>query len=86
MESVDSLNRDDLGTSLTQYITNASISQAWYTFKHFKHDHRYLRLISYPISVITMQYNCNYILNHMMSISQFVHLSSFFSRANAALS
>ena len=42
IESVDSINRDDPGTSLTQYITNASISQARYTFKHFKHHHCYL--------------------------------------------
>ena len=49
-----------------QYITNAGISHARYTFKYCKHHHRYLRVIAYPISVIMID-NCNYILNHVMS-------------------
>ena len=51
IESVDSISRDEPGSPLTQYITNAGISRARYTITHFKHYHRVLRLISNRISV-----------------------------------
>ena len=54
IESVDSISWDDLGTSETQYITNAGISCARYTVKHSKHHHHYLRETSYRLSIITM--------------------------------
>ena len=49
--SVDSINRDERGFPLTQYITNGGISRARYTITHFKHHHRVLRLISSRMSV-----------------------------------
>ena len=51
IESIDSISRDEPGSPLTQYITNAGISHARYTIIHFKHHHRVLRLISNRISV-----------------------------------
>ena len=51
MESVDSINRDERGFPLTQYITNGGISSARNTSTHFKHHHRVLRLISNRMSV-----------------------------------
>ena len=51
IESVDSINRDERGFPLTQYITNGGISSARNTFTHFKHNHRVLRLISNRMSV-----------------------------------
>ena len=51
IESVDSISKDERGFSLTQYITNGRISRGGYTFRHFKHHHRVLRLISYSMSV-----------------------------------
>ena len=51
IESVDSINRDERGFPLTQYITNGRISRARYTITHFKHHHRILRLISIGMSV-----------------------------------
>ena len=51
IESVDSISKDERGFPLTQYITNGRISRDGYTFTHFKHDHRVLRLISYSMSV-----------------------------------
>ena len=51
IESVDSISKDERGFPLTQYITNGRISRGGYTFTHFKHDHRVLRLISYSMSV-----------------------------------
>ena len=51
IESVDSISKDERGLPLTQYITNGRISQGGYTFTHFKHHHRVLRLISYSMSV-----------------------------------
>ena len=78
IESVDSISRDDPGTP---YITN---TLARYTFKHSKHHHRYLQVISYPVNVITTLYNCNYMLNHVMT--KIVICPSFFGRANKALS
>ena len=51
IESVDSINRDERGFPLTQYITNGGISSAMNTSTHFKHHHRVLRLISNRMSV-----------------------------------
>ena len=51
IESVDSISKDERGFPLTQYITNGRISRGRYTFTHFKHYHRVLRLISYSMSV-----------------------------------
>ena len=51
IESVDSINRDERGFPLTQYITNGGISSARNTSTHFKHNHRVLRLISNLMSV-----------------------------------
>ena len=51
IESVDSISKDERGFPLTQYITNGRISRGGYTFTHFKHHHRVLRLISYRMSV-----------------------------------
>ena len=51
IESVDSISRDERGFPLTQYITNGRISRGGYTFTHFKHHHRVLRLIAYSMSV-----------------------------------
>ena len=50
IESVDSISKDERGFPLTQYITNGRISRGGYTFTHFKHYHRVLRLISYRMS------------------------------------
>ena len=46
-----SLSKDERGFPLTQYITNGRISRGGYTFTHFKHHHRVLRLISYSMGV-----------------------------------
>ena len=51
IESVDSISKDERGFPLTQYITNGRISRGGYTFTHFKHHHRVLRLISYSMNV-----------------------------------
>ena len=51
IESVDSISKDERGFPLTQYITNGRISRDGYTFTHFKHHHRVLRLNSYNMSV-----------------------------------
>ena len=51
IESVDSISKDERGFPLTQYITNGRISRDGYTFTHFKHHHRVLRLISYSMSI-----------------------------------
>ena len=51
IESVDSISKDERGFPLTQYITNGRISRGGYTFTHFKHYHRVLRLISYSMSI-----------------------------------
>ena len=51
IESVDSISKDERGFPLTQYITNGRISRGGYTFTHFKHHHRVLRLISYRMAV-----------------------------------
>ena len=51
IESVDSMNRDERGFPLMQYITNWGISRARNTFTLFKHHHRVLRLISNSMSV-----------------------------------
>ena len=53
IESVDtdSISKDERRFPLTQYITNGRISRGGYTFTHFKHHHRVLRLISYSMSV-----------------------------------
>ena len=51
IESVDSISKDEGGFLLMQYITNGRISRGGYTFTHFKHHHRVLRLISYSMSV-----------------------------------
>ena len=51
IESVDCISKDERGFPLTQYITNGRISRGGYTFTHFKHHHRVLRLISYSMSV-----------------------------------
>ena len=51
IESVDSISKDERGFPLTQYITNGRIFRGGYTFTHFKHHHRVLRLISYSMSV-----------------------------------
>ena len=45
------ISKDERGFPLTQYITNGRISRGGYTFTHFKHHHRVLRLISYSMSV-----------------------------------
>ena len=47
IESVDSISKDERSFPLTQYITNGRISRGGYTFTHFKHHRRVLRLISY---------------------------------------
>ena len=46
IESVDSINRDERGFPLTQYITNWGISRARNIITHFKYDHLVLQLIS----------------------------------------
>ena len=51
IESVDSISKDERGFPLMQYIANGRISRGGYTFTHFKHHHRVLRLISYSMSV-----------------------------------
>ena len=51
IESVDSINTDERGFPLTQYITNGGISRIRYTITHFKHHHRVLRQISNKMSV-----------------------------------
>ena len=51
IESVDSINRDERGFPLTQYITNWGISRARNTITRFKHYHCVLRLISNRMSV-----------------------------------
>ena len=51
IESVDSINRDDRGFPLTQYITNGGISRSRNTITHFKHHHRALWRISNRMSV-----------------------------------
>ena len=51
IESVDSISKYERGFPLTQYITNGRISRGGYTFTHFKHHHRVLRLISYRMGV-----------------------------------
>ena len=51
IESVDSISKDERGFPLTQYITNGRISRDGYTFTHYKHHHRVLRMISYSMSV-----------------------------------
>ena len=51
IESVDSISKDERGFPLTQYITNGRISRGGYTFTHFKHHHRVLRLISCRMGV-----------------------------------
>ena len=51
IESVDSINRDERGFPLTQYITSGGISRVGYTITHFKHHHRVLRRISNRMSV-----------------------------------
>ena len=51
IESIDSISKDERGFPLTQYITNGRISRGGYTFTHFKHHRRVLRLISYTMSV-----------------------------------
>ena len=51
IELVDSINRDERGFTLTQYITNGGISRARNTITHFKHHHRVLRRISNRMSV-----------------------------------
>ena len=51
IESVDSISKDERGFPLAQYITNGRISRGGYTFTHFIHHHRVLRLISYNMSV-----------------------------------
>ena len=45
------LSKDERGFPLTQYITNGRISRGGYTFTHFKHHHRVLRLIAYRMDV-----------------------------------
>ena len=45
------ISKDERGFPLTQYITNGRISRDGYTFTHFKHHHRVLRLISYSMSI-----------------------------------
>ena len=51
IESVDSISKDERGFPLTQYITKGRISRVGYTFTHFKHHHRVLRLICYRMGV-----------------------------------
>ena len=51
IESVDSISKDERGFPMTQYITNGRISRGGYTFTHFKHHHRVVRLISYRMDV-----------------------------------
>ena len=52
IESVDSINWDERGFPLMQYITNWGISRARNTITHFKHHHRVLRLLSNRMSVV----------------------------------
>ena len=56
IESVDSISKDERGFPLTQYITNGRISRGGYTFTHFKHHHRVLRLISKIVIHTSAQY------------------------------
>ena len=51
IESIDSINRDERGFPLTQYITNGGISRARNTITHIKHHHHVLRRISNRMSV-----------------------------------
>ena len=51
IESVDSINRDERGFPLTQYITNGGTSRAGYTITHFTHHHHVLWRISNRMSV-----------------------------------
>ena len=51
IESVDSINRDERGFPLTQYITNGGISRDRNTITHVKHHHRVLRPVSNGMSV-----------------------------------
>ena len=51
IESVDSISMDERDAPLTQYITNAGITRARYTFTHFKHHHHVLWLIYNRMSV-----------------------------------
>ena len=51
INNTDSISNDERGFPLTQYITNGRISRGGYTFTHFKHNHRVLRLISYSMSI-----------------------------------
>ena len=51
IESVDPISKDERCFPLTQYITNGRISRGGYTFTHFKHHHRVLRLISHSMGV-----------------------------------
>ena len=64
IEFVDSIRRNDPGTPEVLHFKFLNISP-YYTFKHSKHHHHYLQLISYPASVIIMLNNCNYILNNL---------------------
>ena len=57
IESVDSINRDERGFPLAQYITNGGISRARNSITHFKHHHRVLRRISNRMSVCAV-YMC----------------------------
>ena len=45
------ISRDERDAPYTQYIKNAGISLSRYTITHFKHHHRVLWLIYYPMSV-----------------------------------
>ena len=50
---IDSMiSKDERGFPLTQYITNGRISRGGFTFTHFKHHHRVLRLISFKTIII----------------------------------
>ena len=51
IKSVDSVNRDERGFPLTQYITNGGISRAKNTITHFKHHHFVLQRISNRMGV-----------------------------------
>ena len=51
IESVGSINRDERGFPLTQYIINGRISRARNTITHFKHHHHVLRLVSNRMGV-----------------------------------
>ena len=64
IEFVDSIRRIDPGTPEVLHFKFLNISR-YYTFKHSKHHHHYLQVISYPASVIIMLNNCNYILNNL---------------------